>query len=45
MDKVQFEKDLKTFIEIYKTFGEAVAVSWFLKAMEKYLSQNSIDSV
>jgi len=41
MDKVQFEKDLKTFIEIYKTFGEAVAVSWFLKEIEKYLSQKS----
>lgn len=39
MDKVQFEKDLKTFIEIYKTFGETVAVSWFLKEIEKYSSQ------
>lgn len=45
MDKVQFEKDLKTFVEIYKTFGEAVAVSWFIKEIEKYLSQNPIDSV
>ena len=36
MDKVQFEKDLKTFVEIYTTFGEAVAVSWFMKEIEKY---------
>tara|TARA_R110000868_G_scaffold300854_1_gene561313 strand:- start:306 stop:428 length:123 start_codon:yes stop_codon:yes gene_type:complete len=39
MNKTQFGKDLKTFVEIYKTFGEAVAVSWFLKEIDKYLTQ------
>ena len=31
MNKEKFKKDIKTFVEIYKTFGEEVAVSWLLK--------------
>ena len=34
MNKEKFKKDIKTFIEIYKTFGESVAVEWLLKEMK-----------
>lgn len=33
MNKEKIEKDIRTFLEMYKIFGEEVSISWLVKEL------------
>jgi len=41
MTEEQIKKNIKTFVEIYKTLGEQVATSWLIKKISQEMTKNS----